>query len=244
METNPANDNLHYHLSIKAQRSFLVSSPETSKNPDLINSLVSSIDQFFISKNFSSAEIISHIFLIQHNENKKEKIKLAIKKFEANLHKKPRKGLLNVGIIDFDYILKTSNEYHRLLKILEEPPQNSQIYVLSSNLKAIPKTILSRLLVIKDSRKLDLTLNKTSLLDINDTLLDCSKKLNNLTGNELKSLLAEVLNLNKLKEMNYNQIRYIQNLIDNVTRYKKLNLKPLDTEINVLRKLNKEKVQR
>ena len=41
--------------------------------------------------------------------------------------------------------------------------------------------------------------------------------------------------------MNFNQLIYIQNLIKKASKYKKINLRPLDSELGVLKKLIKEK---
>ena len=40
--------------------------------------------------------------------------------------------------------------------------------------------------------------------------------------------------------MNYNQLGYIEKVIKNATTYKKINLRPLDAEIWLLKKIKRE----
>ena len=226
-------------LTLKAERSFLIRVSEPFKILDSVNELTSIIVDHYQEKKFPIDEINSHIFSI-FDDQTKDKLKSSIKRFESNLLRRPRAGLLNIGIIDFDFILKTPNEYQRLLKTLEEPPRNSQIYILATNHSAVPSTILSRLVVINDfydARKLEAN---NSILSFEDSLLDITKKINTLSPNDLKNFLMEVLSLNKLKALNYNQLKYIQNLILSATQYKELNLRPLDSEISLIKRLHKE----
>jgi len=81
------------------------------------------------------------------------------------------------------------NSYNALLKIIEEPPRNTAIFIISHNLKKIPKTIISRcaILLFKSLNK-DEILKYCNLFDIDLKEFDLEKNFNLIDGSISKLL--------------------------------------------------------
>ena len=90
----------------------------------------------------------SHIFSIEDEETKRS-LKNIIKKFENNLINKPTTGLLNIGIIDFDYLyIEPQMNSKGSLSYLKSLLNQLKFILSSKESKNIPKTIKSRLITI------------------------------------------------------------------------------------------------
>ena len=227
------------HLTNKLSRSFLISCNDGNKNAEIIKTLEGLITMHFSKLKFDQLEIKSHTYILD-SKGDSLKLKKKINNFENKLLNKPRKNISNIGIIDFDYILNTNNEYQRLLKILEEPPKHSQIYVITTSFKDIPKTIKSRLITIpydEKTQEAQLSLDFKQEIGLNDL----AKKIKGLTSSDLDLFFKNHFPLSKITKLTYNQLSYIQKIIKNATEHHRLNLRPLDSELKLIKKMNQEK---
>tara|TARA_B100000925_G_C22006946_1_gene474136 strand:- start:3045 stop:3773 length:729 start_codon:yes stop_codon:yes gene_type:complete len=223
-------------LGLSLGRSFILEEEEGTSASIKISELVNTIQDYFKNKGFSQVEIQSHIKIL-HSDSDKLKIKEKIKNFQISLESKARYPLFNVGIIDLNFILENSNEYHRLLKTLEEPPKNTQLYLIASRRTNIPKTIKSRLVYLKKSNR-TIKPEKNLLTESCESILDMSQKIKSLSNEEILTFLNNQLNLENLPQMSYNQISYVQEMLLRTNEYRKMNFKPIEAELHILKKIN------
>ena len=221
-------------------RSFILEEEEGTSASIKISELINTIQDYFKSKGFNQVEIQSHIKIL-HPDSDKLKIKTKIKNFQNSLESKARYPLFNIGIIDLNFILENPNEYHRLLKTLEEPPKNTQLYLIASRRTNIPKTIKSRLVYLKKSKKT--TKPEKNLLTENcESILDLSQKLKSFSNEEILTFFNNQLTLENLPQMSYNQISYVQEMLLKTNEYRKMNFKPIEAELHILKKINNTRI--
>ena len=180
----------------------------------------------------------THCYVIDDHDQS-IKIKQKIKNLEKFCQRKPDRGTKNYAIIDFDYINRSTNEFHRLLKITEEPQKGSQIILYTEDAQKLPKTILSRVIRLPwkeiESEDQQVTTDIQKLL--NKSLYETVTDLKANTASQTKEILENTITTNKMKSLNYNQIKYLQGQIQKITKYQKLNLRPLEESIYVLKKM-------
>ena len=132
-----------------------------------------------------------------------------------------------------------------MLKFVEEPPKQTQIFIFTSNHKRLPSTIKSRNIAIRDYNPNQIDQNndeiKKLLNDFNNpsmSLTELQGKLKSYNNNDIQLFLQEILNNEKLSKMSFMQLSYIQGLLNNVNYYEKTNLPLLDTCLPVLKKIH------
>lgn len=180
-------------------------------------------------------------YLIKTQEDLK--LKQKIKNLEIFATRKPNPGVKNYILIDMDYVLSTPGEYHRLLKLIEEPSNYCQIIIISKRPQSVPKTILSRVVRINwpgSSSTTNVQTDKISKIGKN-SLSESLTELKNVSKEQIEGLFESLFSTQELKYLNYNQITYIQEQIKKVSKYHPLNLKPLEEAIYMLRKIATKK---
>ena len=126
-------------------------------------------------------------------------------------------GKLKTFILIHSLDLLNINATNALLKMIEEPPGNTIIIILASNLKVIPKTIISRCLKLKfkaNNSEHFINLKKHNfdnylLCNDNPKVLDI---LNNEEGERIKKTTLNILGSSRL---NINEFMNLYNEINN-----------------------------
>ena len=129
MAKKNSNNEVEHYLRLSPNRSFLLISQQGIEVSETILELKTRVLDFFKLNGSPESVTKSHVFTLEEDENK-EKLRHIIKKFENNLLRKPTKGNLNIGIIDFEFVSR-NKQFQQLLKLLEEPPKSTQIYVIT-----------------------------------------------------------------------------------------------------------------
>ena len=109
------------------------------------------------------------------------------------------------------------NATNALLKIIEEPPSNTIIIILASNLRVIPKTIISRCLKLKLKANNSEHFNNLKKHNLNNYLLcnDNPKVLDILNNPEGERIKKTTLNILGSSRLNLNEFINLYNEINN-----------------------------
>ena len=180
----------------------------------------------------------AHCYVIDEHDQS-IKIKQKIKNLEKFCERRPDKNTKNYAIIDFDYINHSTNEFHRLLKITEEPPKGSQVILFTKDAQNLPKTILSRVVRLPWKEMVsDVRQNTTDIsMTFNKSLFETVNDLKANTSVQTKKILEQTITTSKMLDLNYNQIKYLQGQIHNISKYHDMNLRPLEESIYMLKKM-------
>lgn len=135
----------------------------------------------------------------------------------------PMSGNYRVFIIDEAHMI-TTDGFNALLKTLEEPPETVIFILATTNLEKVPKTIISRCLIVNFGKALKSDvknmLKRIALkekLSLNDKLIDLIASHSEKSFRDAAKLLEELVIQNKLdydQAQNYLGIRAKDNLLE------------------------------
>ena len=124
---------------------------------------------------------------------------------------------LKTFILIHSFNLLNINATNALLKMIEEPPDNTIIIILASNLKIIPKTIVSRCLKLKFSVNNSERFNNLKKLNSDNYLLcsDNPKVLDVLNQEEGEIIKIRTLNILESKTLNLKDFLKLYDEVNN-----------------------------
>ena len=231
----------------RCPQSWLISGPKGCGKKKLIYD--------FIKKIYKSKNFIQNVFEINDDENPSliEEIRNLINQtLLTNSNNSKFKSFVIINNLE----LLNFNSSNALLKIIEEPPSNTIIFLLCNSLKLVPKTLQSRCIKIKlnvlDSpvfQKIKNNLENDYDYKISHSNPELFEFLKSEDGerlkNEINNLLGKkdfnYLEFEKIFSKNSKDLSIIFSLIVNMLFYflkKNFSLQPLDKKKKILLFLN------